>query len=73
MKIKTGKSENQNNKISFSDKNRKNLILGKMKIDAMRMNLILSKSKKTKNQYIINFQCFNFLKTENKKSNQIYF
>jgi len=39
-------------------------------------NIILSKSKntkKTRSRYIINFQCFYFPKTENKKSNQTYF
>ena len=39
------------------------------------MNVILSKfknTKKTRSQYIINFQCFYFLKIEN-KSNQTYF
>ena len=42
----------------------------------MIRNVILSKSKntkKTRNQYIINFQYFYFLKIKNKKSNQIYF
>ena len=40
------------------------------------INIILNKSKnikKTRSQYIINFQCFYFPKTENKKSNQTCF
>ena len=42
----------------------------------MIKNVILSKYKnikKTISQYIINFQYFYFLKTENKKSNQTCF
>ena len=59
--------ENENNKISFSVLSVEN---------AMTKNIILNKSKntkKTRSQYIIHLHYLYFLKTENKKSNQISF